>query len=204
MIKNTASRKIRILVVDDDIDVCQYLESFLGKKGYSVKYLTDPEKAVPLLREESFQIVILDLVMPKLSGLELLDKIRRIDSDICIIILSAYPTFENAVSSFKNTVFDFLIKPFENDEIVKTLEEAIARYGLVSDLNQRAIQQISVQLRALRLKKNLSMRQLANRTGVSSSLIYQIEHAQTSPSLATMSRLATALKTPLKQFFQEL
>jgi DNA-binding NtrC family response regulator len=197
-------RKIKILVIDDDEDVCQFLERFLTRHNYLVRYTTEPGKAIPILKDEMFQIVILDVVMPEIDGVELLKMIRRADSDICVIILSAYPTFDNAVETFRSDAFDFITKPFETDELLKVLERAAKKRGLVSDLGRLTTEQVAKSVRRLRTIQNLSLRQLASRTGLSPSLIFQIEHAQTSPSLATITKLASALKTPVAEFFTDI
>jgi DNA-binding NtrC family response regulator len=204
MSKQDMERSIRVLVVDDDLDVCQYLERFLTSRNYEVKYTTDPEQTIPLLKEELYQILILDVVMPGVNGLELLKQVRKIDKDMCIIMLSGYPTFDRAVEAFRQQIFDFLTKPFETEELVAVLDRAIQKYGFRSDLSQKAVDKIASEVRRLRAEQKLSLRQLASRTGLSPSLIYQIEHAHTAPSLATISRLASALQAPLEQLFKGL
>lgn len=204
MAETPTERQIKVLVVDDDQDVCQFLERFLTRHNYLVRYTTEPSKALPILKEEIFQIVILDVSMPEINGVELLKMIRRADSDICVIILSAYPTFENALETFRSDAFDFITKPFETDELLKVLERAAKQRGFVSDLGRLTTEQVAKSVRRLRTSHNLSLRQLASRTGLSPSLIFQIEHAQTSPSLATITKLASALKTPVGEFFADI
>jgi DNA-binding NtrC family response regulator len=204
MSKHDMERSIRVLVVDDDLDVCQYLERFLTARNYEVKYTNDPEQTIPLLKDELYQILILDVVMPGVNGLELLKQVRKIDKDICVIMLSGYPTFDRAVEAFRQQIFDFLTKPFETEELVAVLDRAIQKYGFRSDLSQKAVEKIASEVRRLRAEQKLSLRQLASRTGLSPSLIYQIEHAHTAPSLATISRLASALQAPLEQLFKGL
>ena len=204
MAKKELQRDINILVIDDDIDVCRFLERFLNGQGFVARYTTDPATVVDTIKQEMVQIIILDVVMPGVDGLELLQKIRRVDNDICIIMLSGYPTFDRAVEAFRSSVFDFLTKPFTNEQLMEVLERAIKTYGFRTDLNERAIRQIASEVRRLRASQKLSLRQLASRTGLSPSLIYQIEHAHTAPSLSTVSRLATALKAPLEELFRGL
>jgi DNA-binding NtrC family response regulator len=204
MIRDTTNRQINILIIDDDIDVCHYLDGFLSNNNFKVKFTTDPEKSIPLIREEMFQIIILDIVMPKINGMELLKQIRQIDSDICVIILSGYPTFEYAREAFKSDCYEFISKPFENSRLLEVINKAINKWGMISDLNQIATNNIASIVKRLRNDQSLSLRQLANRTGLSPSLIYQIEHSQTTPSLATLSKLATALNTTLEHFFKGL
>ncbi|MBD3382089.1 MAG: response regulator [candidate division Zixibacteria bacterium] len=204
MIKNISNRRINVLVIDDDPDVCKFLEHFLVKHEYEVVSVNDPEHALPMLKKQNFQIILLDIVMPKLDGVEVLKQIRHFDKDVCVIVLSGYPTFDRARDTFKNECYDFLTKPFESERLLSVLDGAVKKYGLKSDLNQLATQQIAETVKQKRAEYKLSLRQLANRTGLSTSLIYQIEHAQTTPSVATLSRLSTALDTPLEDFFKGL
>jgi len=91
--------KIRILVVDDEQDNCDYLKILLGKEGFEVTTTTDPSQCVALLKKTDYHLVILDMMMPQMSGTEVLDQIRKIDSDIAVVIATAYPTVDSAVAS---------------------------------------------------------------------------------------------------------
>ena len=201
---HSTQRKIKILIVDDDRDVCEHLEQLLTAEDFLVTYTTDPSVAVSILEDKAFQIIILDIIMPKIDGLELLKRIRKKDKDICVILLSGYPTFERAVEAMQEQAFDFLTKPFEITDLFDTINRATKHYGLRTNLNQRCIEQIAREVRRLRIKKKLSLRELANRTGLSPSLISQVEHAKSSPSIATVSRLAAALDSPMEKFFEGL
>src|SRR5262249_39024156 len=79
--------QLNILVVDDDKDVCEYLEDFLTADGYAVSCVNDPTQALDAMRQSEYHVAILDLMMPKLSGIDLLGQIRRQDDDIAVIIL---------------------------------------------------------------------------------------------------------------------
>ena len=72
---------LTILVVDDDKDVCEYLQDFLTADGYSVTCVNDPTTAIDALREREYHVAVLDLMMPKLSGIDLLEQIRKVDDD---------------------------------------------------------------------------------------------------------------------------
>jgi len=198
------SHGISILIVDDDEDVCIFLSTMLSNHGYNAVSVSDPTKALKTIKTKRPQIVLLDLVMPKKSGIELLDDIRQFDSDLCVIIISAYPSFDNAVASFKGKVFDFVAKPFRTEDLLDILDKAVVHHKLASNLHERAMRRIAEGVRRLRVNKNFSMRQLAARSGLSTSLIHQVEHQSISPSLATIARLATALDVPLSYFFDDL
>jgi len=90
--------QIRILVVDDEKETGDYLQLLLTKAGYEVVALTDPTQVMDRLRAEDFHLVILDMMMPQMSGTELLEKIRGYDSDIAVIVATAHPAkFETIV-----------------------------------------------------------------------------------------------------------
>ncbi len=204
MTKKVINRKVNVLVVDDDIDVCGFLERILIKRNYMVECCYNPLEATEIVKKQEFQIIILDIVMPKKDGIEVLKEIRKIDKSVCIIMLSAYPTVERAFESIRENVFEFITKPFETADFFAVLNRAEKQYGLVTNLYQLTINQISSRLSTLRKEKKISLRQLANMAGISPSLVYQIEHAETAPSLATLSKLTSALQTEMSYFFEDL
>ncbi len=204
MTKKTINRKVNVLVIDDDVDVCNFLERILIKRNYDIKCCSNPLEATEIVKKQEYQIIILDIVMPKKDGIEILKEIRKIDKSVCIIMLSAYPTVERAFESIRENVFEFITKPFETADFFAVLNRAEKQYGLVTNLYQLTINQISTRVSTLRKEKKISLRQLANMAGISASLVYQIEHAETAPSLATLSKLTSALQTEMSYFFENL
>ncbi|HDS01428.1 MAG TPA: response regulator, partial [candidate division Zixibacteria bacterium] len=154
------------------------------------------------IKNNNYQIIILDIIMPGVDGVKLLQSIKGLDSDLCVIMLSGFPTFERARETFKNGCFDFITKPFENEALLETINGEIKEYGFITNLNQKATSIIAQRVHDLRAERKLSLRQLANRTGLSPSLIYQVEHGQTTPSIATISRIASALNSEMEYFFK--
>src|SRR5262245_12317498 len=96
------SAKLSVLVIDDDPDILEYLQDFLGAEGFEVTTLADPSLAVERIRDEVFHLVVLDLMMPKVSGLDLLAQIRAVDDDIAVIILTGHPTLDSATASIQH------------------------------------------------------------------------------------------------------
>ena len=109
--------KLRILVIDDDEDICLYLKDFLGREGFRVTTVTKPLDALPEIRAGRHQIVLLDVRMPDIDGVELLREIRAVDSDVCVIVMTAYPSVESAIDTMKADAFDYLRKPFELEQL---------------------------------------------------------------------------------------
>jgi DNA-binding NtrC family response regulator len=197
-------KKVRILIVDDDPDVCEYLQKFLSKDGYDVTTLVNPARALDELKNKPYQIIILDLKMPGMSGEELLRRIRAVDSDICIIIYTGYPSVDSAVDTMKQQVFDYIKKPFNIDDFRAVIRKAIEERGLIITPEARLNQEIGNKIRTLRKKKNLTLKKLANRTGLSVSLISQIELAKTSASVSTLYKIASALGIKIGYFFSDI
>ncbi len=105
------SSKLSVLVIDDDPDILEYLQDFLTAEGFDVTTLSEPTVAVDRIRDEVFHLVVLDLMMPKISGLDLLAQIRAVDDDIAVIILTGYPTLDTATASIQHEVSAYIHKP---------------------------------------------------------------------------------------------
>ncbi len=193
--------KLRILVVDDDRDVCDYLQDFLTREGYLVQALVKPMDALLEIKEGRHQIVLLDIRMPELDGVQLLRQIRAIDSDICVIIMTAYPSVDSAVDTMKADAFDYLRKPFDNEQLRAVIQRAVREKGLVVDAEERVNQLLGSKIRQLRKERNLTLKQLANKTALSVSLISQIELGKSAASVSTLRKLAAALAVTLSSLF---
>jgi len=194
--------KLRILVIDDDEDICLYLKEFLSREGYKVTTVTKPLEALPEIKEGRHQIVLLDVRMPELDGVPLLREIRAIASDVCVIIMTAYPSVESAVDTMKADAFDYLRKPFELEQLRQVIQRAIREKGLMVDAEERVNQLIGVKIRQLRKERSLTLKQLANKTALSVSLISQIELGKSAASVSTLRKLATALGVTMSYVFE--
>ncbi len=100
-----------VLVVDDDITFCSVVEVVLSERGYEVVTVTDPLQAMGILRQGDFDAVLLDLVMPELDGLELLDRIREHFTVLPIIVVSGHGGTENTLEAMRRGATDFITKP---------------------------------------------------------------------------------------------
>ena len=122
----------KVLVVDDELNMRLVLKAMLKKEGYDVVTAADGLEALKLLREEKFAVVATDLKMPGLDGMGLLGRIMQDDPSLPVIILTAYGTVANAVDALKKGAFDYLTKPFEQDEL-KTVVLKAVKTRLISD-----------------------------------------------------------------------
>ncbi len=194
-------KQLNVLVVDDDLEVCEFLEAFLVEDGYQVRTVNDPTQAIGVLRETEYHVVILDLIMPRLSGLELLDQIRGIDSDIAVIVLTGKPSVDSATESIALEVSAYITKPVSTTELRETLERVIRKKGMVRSREEEMLLSIGRKIRHLRHGKKQTLAQLARRTKLSVSLLSQIERAESSASMATLYKVAVALNVTLTDLF---
>jgi DNA-binding response OmpR family regulator len=197
-------QRLNVLVVDRDEATNLELKDFLSEEGYQAYALADPDLVVEEVKKGRFQLVLLDVSPPEDSGIELLERIRRADSDICVVAMTAMPTVAAAVRTLKNQAFDYLQKPLEMEELRAVIGAAIREKGLLVDLESRLNQVVGRRLRERRTAGELTLKQLANRTGLSVSLISQIELGKSAASMSTLHKLATALQVKMTYFFETI
>ena len=195
---------IRVLVIDDDDDVCSLIQDFMEGEGYEVTILKDPEEAVKAVKKTHFHLVLLDLVMPKVNGQTLLKRLRKADSDLFVVILTAYPTIESAVETLKNNAFDYLKKPIKFEELRRIVDSALRKQGVIRNIEDEINRTIGNKIRSLRTGKELTLKQLAGRSNLSVSLISQIERAESSASLSSLFKISNALNVRMGTFFEDL
>ena len=124
---------VRILVVDDEEIIRDVLHDTFSNTGYKVKSAKDGQEAISQIENEPFEIVIADLKMPGMNGMELLQRILKINPDICVLIITAYSTVESAVSAMKLGAYDYICKPFEIEEMKVVIEKAVERQRLLRE-----------------------------------------------------------------------
>lgn len=116
----------KILIVDDEPDMLWLLSMIIKEKTpYEVTTTNNPIEAMELAKGGSFDILITDLKMPGLDGIELLSAVRSFNEDIPVIIITAYATSESASEAHEKNAFDFITKPFRKEQIVFTIEKAV-------------------------------------------------------------------------------
>ncbi len=114
-----------ILLADDDDNLRRVLEYQLTEAGFEIQTAKDGAEALDIFGRNDFDCVITDLRMPKLSGLEFLEKIKSADAEIPVIVITAFGEVETAVTAMKAGAFDYINKPFNRDEILLTIERAV-------------------------------------------------------------------------------
>ncbi len=116
----------KILIVDDEPDMLRLLNMILkDRTPYEIMTTNNPVEALELAKKGGFDVLITDLKMPGLDGIELLNAVRSFDQDIPIIIITAYATAESAAEAMEKNAFDFITKPFRKEQILFTVEKAL-------------------------------------------------------------------------------
>jgi two-component system response regulator PilR (NtrC family) len=122
--------KSRILVVDDEESIREFLEIMLRKEGYEITLAEDGSKAIDVLKKKSFDMVISDLQMPHVTGMELLKHVRDSYPDTVFMLITAFGTTESAVEAMKLGAYDYLTKPFKIDEVRLNIANALKSKSL--------------------------------------------------------------------------
>jgi DNA-binding NtrC family response regulator len=123
----------RVLIVDDEEIVRESLGGWLEKDGYLVAAAPDGRSAVERMKGESWNVVLVDLKMPGMDGLQVLEEARKLQPDAAVIIMTAYATVDTAVTAMKLGAFDYLIKPFDPEELTLLMKKVVTQQNLLHE-----------------------------------------------------------------------
>jgi DNA-binding NtrC family response regulator len=133
---------VRILFADDDASLRKVIDFKLKKRGYQVTSVADGSQALAELESERFDLLLSDMKMPGLNGIELLEQARRVQPDLQVILITAYATISQAVEAVKLGAYDYLTKPFEDEELFVAIEKAL-KFRKLEDENKSLRQQLA-------------------------------------------------------------
>ena len=123
----------KILIVDDEELMCQFLAETLRRKNYQVAIAHHGKEGLSLLKNTPFDLLITDLKMPHLGGIELLQKAKELSPHLQVIVMTAYGTIENAVEAMKRGAFNYLVKPFTPDAIETLIDQVNEHLSLLQE-----------------------------------------------------------------------
>src|SRR2546422_9858515 len=127
------SRNGTILVIDDEEIMRDILETLLTREGYDVRLAASGADGIEIARALPIDVALVDIMMPGLDGIATLDELKRVDEDLAVIMITAYASVESAISAMKAGAFDYITKPFKNDEVVVVVRNAMERRRLVHE-----------------------------------------------------------------------
>jgi DNA-binding NtrC family response regulator len=124
-------RMTNILVIDDDLRMKQLIEEILAEEGYEVESLSDSREALLLLKEKHYDIIITDLKMPYVDGMDILAYAKQINPDALVIMITAHGTIESAIEAVKKGAYDYIQKPFDPDHLLLIINRASEHLRLI-------------------------------------------------------------------------
>src|SRR5881296_151593 len=127
------SRRGTILVVDDEEIMREILETLLVREGYDVRLASSGTEGLELARALPIDAAIVDIMMPGIDGIATLDELKRIDEDLAVLIITAYASVGSAIAAMKTGAFDYITKPFKNDEVLVVVRNAMERRRLLNE-----------------------------------------------------------------------
>jgi putative two-component system response regulator len=189
----------RVLVVDDDPFILSAVSSILAEYGYSVVTCDNADGAMNIFRQNKFDTVLTDIKMPEVSGFELLERMRRLDPEVPVILITAYAELDAAVSAIQKGAFDFILKPYRTAHLVHSIEKAV-RYNRLSRIekNYKKALEDTVRLRTKELADALSMVENLSREVVQRlTTVAEYKDAETGAHIIRMSLYSRSISEEL-------
>jgi DNA-binding NtrC family response regulator len=184
---------IDIAVLDDDADFRNYIEDLLRDEGaYTVRTFHDPADLFAAAETRVPDIVLLDMKMGPASGEQVLEQLLTRWPELCIIIITGYPSLESMRATFKLRVFDYLAKPFSLAQLRQALTNAIEKFSLGRTAQDRLRERLGHRIKLLRVERDWSLKELAAMTRLSVSQISSIERGANLPSIESLLAICHA------------
>ena len=184
---------IKVLVIDDDPSICKTVSLLLEDHGYNPRAFTNAEEALVAADEESFQIALVDLRMPAMDGVDVVERLKKIDERMSCIVMTAYPDLDSATETMRRGSCDYIAKPFKQEELVAAVDRACQRMGIIYTDEHELNRLIGQRIRSHRLGLNLTLRQLSDRTDLTTSQLSQVELGKNAASIWALARISNAL-----------
>lgn len=189
------TRSNQVLVVDDDEDVRDILRRTLQDAGFEVSVAVDGAEALRLVPELGIGVVLLDVKMPRLSGIEVLKHLVETVPGICVLMVTAVRETETAVAAMKLGAYDYITKPFDRDSVVPAVRRAVERRDLWRE-NERHREELEDKVTRQADRLQSQFKELVETLAREHSLLYQMASQQREPS-KIFSRLHPELRKPM-------
>src|SRR6478735_5566017 len=193
MSEESVAGLVDVAVLDDDVDFRNYIEDLLRDEGkYGVRSFAAPGDLFAAAENSIPDIVLLDMKMGAASGEQVLEQLLARWPELCIIVITGYPSLESMRATFKLRVFDYLAKPFSIQQLRQTLGNAIEQFGLGSTPQERLRKRLGHCIKLLRVERNWSLKELATAAKLSVSQISSIERGTNLPSVESLLAISRA------------
>ena len=190
----------RILMIDEDRALSEYVQGLLEREGYQVTHLTEPSNLEGELRGGGHQLVLVDRLGPELDGARALRQVRALDPGLPVILFSS-STEEVSREALELEAAGYVRKPVNVDELRETVARVSRKRGGPKTPEDQLHRVIGDIIRNRRRDKELTLKHMARKTGLSVSLLSQIERAESSASIASLYKIALALDSKMQELF---
>jgi DNA-binding response OmpR family regulator len=194
--------EVRILILDDDHAVCRVIQAALAPSDFKVEAVSEPTEMEAALQGQSYNVIILDYVIPGLESEQVLEWVKQYQPDASIIVVTAYPSIDSALSCLRARTYDYLTKPFQIVNLQKTVTRCLESKGLLRMSESALRESLGSAIRERRKALGLTLAQMAQRTGVSLGYLSQIELGKNSASIETLYRITLGLGMKMSDLFQ--
>ncbi len=194
--------EVRVLILDDDPSVCSLMHAALAPNGFTVDVVSEPIQMESVLRGAPYHVVILDYVIPGLEANQVLDWLREFQPEASVIVVTAYPSMDSALSCLRARTYDYLTKPFQIAQLQRTVVRCLEGKGLLRISEEALRESLGSAIRERRKALGLTLAQMAQRTGVSLGYLSQIELGKNSASIETLYRISLGLGMRIAELFQ--
>ena len=195
---------IKVLVIDDDPTICNTVGLMLEEEGYRPRTFTDAHQAIDCAENESCQIALVDLRMPNVNGVEVVEQLKQVDDRMVCIVMTAYPDLETATQMMRQGTSDYIAKPFKREELISSVDRACRKLGLIYTNEGELNRLIGQRIRQERLSQNLTLRQLSDRTDLTTSQLSQVELGKNAASIWALARVSNSLGLQMSKLLQGL
>ncbi len=196
--KNSSAK---ILVLGGDVEVSQDIENILGVEGFRAKVAPSLESSIRLLETGVYGLMIVDLSMFSGNEVNLLRHIREKNKEISILGLGNLSKTDAVLDSLREWLAGYMQKPIVKDLLLDTVRHIEQERQLPGSLRETLLVTIGKRIRVERKKQSLTLRQVAGKARLSVSLLSQIERAESAASVSSLYKIALALNTSLRSFF---
>ncbi len=195
---------IKVLVVDDDPQVGKTVGKILQENNYQVETFTDPRASLEAVRKAPFDIGLIDIKMPDISGVELVERIKGEDDRVALLVMTAYPDVQSAAETMRLGARDYITKPFNEEQLLSAVERIAQELGLIYTSEQELNRLIGQRIRRERLKQGLTLRQLSERADLTTSQLSQVELGKNAASIWALARISGSLGRQLCELLEGL
>jgi DNA-binding response OmpR family regulator len=180
------------------------IQAALASSTFKVNSVSEPSRVHEALQSQAYHVIILDYVLPGLASEQVLDWLREYQSDASIIVVTAYPSIDSALSCLRARTYDYLTKPFQVCHLQRIVNSCLESRGLLRMSEEALRESLGAIIRDRRKGLGLTLAQMAARTGVSLGYLSQIELGKNSASIETLYRISLGLGMKMAELFQSV